>query len=52
MGQKRPILLWYLVHPFGSILAKFEFAADISPVLIADEVKSDDFGIRPDLDLT
>ena len=38
----RPILLYYLLHPLGTLLTEFGFAAVISPVSLADKVKSDD----------
>ena len=43
--EKRPILIFYLLHPLGSLLAKFGFAAVISPVSEADKAKSDDFDL-------
>ena len=48
----RSILICYLLHAFGSTLAKFELAAVVSPVSVADKSKSDDFDLWPDFDLT
>ena len=48
----RSILICYLLHPLGSLLAKFGLAAVISPVPVADEAKSDDCDLWSDLDLT
>ena len=36
----------------GNLLAMLGFAAVVSLVSLADKAKSDDFGLRPDLDLT
>ena len=47
----RSILIWYLLHPLGSVLEKFGLAVVISPVSVADKAKSNDFDIWPDLDL-
>ena len=38
-------LICNLSHPLGSLLAKFEFAAVISPVTVADKANSDDFDL-------
>ena len=42
----------YLFHPLGSLLAKFGFAAVISLIPVANNVKSDDFYLWPDIDPT
>ena len=44
--------LCYLLHLLVSLLAKFGFAAVFSSVCVADKVKSDDFYLCPDLDLS
>ena len=44
-------LICYLPHLLGN-LAKFELAAVISSVTVADKTKSDDFDLWPDLDRT
>ena len=41
--QYEATLIRYLLYPLGSFLAKRWFAADISPVSVADKAKSDDF---------
>ena len=47
-----PILIWYIFHPIGRMLAKFWFAAFMSPVSVANKAKSDEFDLRPDQELT
>ena len=39
------IPICYLLHYLGSLLAKYGFSAVISPVLGADEAKSDGFDL-------
>ena len=39
----RSILICYLLHRLGSLLAQFRLVAGISPVSVADKAKSDDF---------
>ena len=39
----RSILIYYIFHPLGSLLAKFGLLAVISPILVADKAKSSDF---------
>ena len=41
----RSILICYLFHHLGSLLAKFGFAAVISPVSGADKAKSEGFDL-------
>ena len=48
----RSALTFYLPHSLGSLFARFELSAVISPVRVTDMAKSDDFDIWPDLDLT
>ena len=42
----------YLPYPLEGLLAKLELAAVIIPVTVADNAKSDDFDLLPDIDLT
>ena len=42
----------YLLYPLGSLLPRFGLAAVVSPVLVADNTKSDCFDLGPDLDMT
>ena len=49
--SKRHIIICYLFHSLGSLLAKFGFAAVISSVSVTDDAKRDDFDLWPDLDL-
>ena len=49
-GSKGPpcgfsILICYILHCLGSLLAEFGLAAVISPVSVADKAKSDDFDL-------
>ena len=46
------MLIYYYIHPLGSLLAKFGFTTVVSPVSVADKEKSDDFDLWPDLNLT
>ena len=48
----RPRLICYRFYLFKSLLARFGFAAVISPVFVADKAKSVDFKFRAILDLT
>ena len=48
----RSILICYLAHPLGSLLANFGLAALIGPVSVADKARSEDFDIWADLTLT
>ena len=50
--SKRSILICYLLHPLGNLLAELGLAVVISPVPVADKAKNDDFELWPDLDLT
>ena len=47
-----PILIYYILHPPLSLLAKFGCLAAFSPVSVADKAKIDEFYLRTDLDLT
>ena len=47
-----PIHICQLLHLPRSLLAKFRFPCVISPVLVADYAKRDDFDLWPHLDLT
>ena len=46
------ILICYLLHTLGSLMAKFGIATVLSPISEADEVNSDDFDLWPNIDLT
>ena len=46
------MFIWYILHPFGNVLAKIGFASVINPVFVADRPISDDFELWPDLDPT
>ena len=46
------ILLCYLLHHLGSLLAIIGFAAVVSPILEASKAKSGDFDLWPDINLT
>ena len=52
LPRLRSIVICYLLHHPGSPLAKFGLAAVISSVSGADKAKSNDFYLRPDLELT
>ena len=41
-----------LLHPLGSLLAKFGFTAIVSHISAADKVNSDNFDLWSDLNLT
>ena len=43
------MLICYVLHCIGSLLAESGLAAVISPVSVADKAKSDDFDLWPDL---
>ena len=47
----RPLPMHYLFLTLRSVLAKFGFAAVISPVSVADKAKSDGSELWPDLDV-
>ena len=45
----KSILIWYLLHSLGGLLAECGLTAFISPVSVADKARSDDFDFWPDM---
>ena len=48
---EKGLFISYLLHSFGSLLAKFGFKLVNSPVSVAKKAKSDDFDLWPEHDL-
>ena len=44
--------MWCFLHSLSNILAKIGLAAVVCPVSIIDSAETDDFDLRPDIDLT